>query len=99
MNNARARRPELNPILFRSALQEIVNLLVAINAAAQIDLGALLADNHVVTVDAARDGGRRQVAAHELQQGHLRRSILHSDAVDQQFEAGLAAHIAAAVCV
>ena len=84
MNDARSRRPELNAILLARALQEIVNLAVASNAAAKIDLGALLADNHVVAVDAGRHGGRREVAGHELQQRHLGGSVLHGDAVDEQ---------------
>lgn len=99
VDDARAGRPELNAVLLRRALQEVVHLLVAIDAVRQVEVRAALADDHVVAVDAAGDGGLRQAAAHELQQGHLRRGVLHGDAVDEQLEVGLGAHIAAAVGV
>lgn len=99
VDDARARRPELNAVLLRRALQEVIHLLIAVDAVRQVEVRAALADNHVVAVDAAGHGGLRQAAAHELQQGHLRRGVLHGDAVDEQLEVGLGAHIAAAVGV
>lgn len=99
VNDTRTRRPELDAILFASALQKVVDLLVAINAVLQVEVGATLADNHVVAVDAAGHGGLGQVASHELQQGHLGGGILHGDAVDEELEVGLGADVAAAIGV
>lgn len=99
MNNARTRRPKVNPKSLSRALQEVKHLLVGAQPRRQVLVGALLAHNQVVAVDARGDGGPRQVARHELQQGHLRRCVLHVGAVGLELQVGVAADVAPAVGV
>lgn len=99
MNDARARRPKVNPKSLSRALQEVKHLLVGTQPSRQVLVGALLAHNQVVAVYARGDGGSRQVARHELQQRHLRRRVLHVGAVGLQLQVGVPANVAPAVGV
>ena len=56
MYNPRPRRPKLNPILLRRALQKVINLLIPLDTLRQIHIRAPLADDHVVAVYTRRHG-------------------------------------------
>jgi hypothetical protein len=51
----------------------------------------------MVAMNAGRHRGRRQVAGHELEKGHLRRGVLHSYPIRVELEVRLAANIASIV--
>lgn len=99
MDDAGAGRPEIHAVLAGGGLEKVKDLLVGLDAGGEVVAGAALADDEVVAVDAGGDGRAREVARHELQQGHLRRGVLHVDAVRVETQVGGAADAAAIVRV
>ena len=99
MDDPRAGGPKVHAVAAGRRLEKVENLPVGLDAGGQVVVGALGPDDEVVAVDAGGDVGPCQVAGHELQQGHLRRCVLHVDAVGLEPQVGLAADVASIVRV
>lgn len=94
VDDTRSRGPELDTVLFSGRLEEVEHLLVLLDRAGEVSLGTSLSLDKVVTVDRGGDSTRGETAGHELEQGHLGRSVLHGDAVGAKLEVALAANLA-----
>ena len=69
------------PYLAETRLEEVVDLGVGVDGGVEVDHGADLGLDEVVAVDGGGHGDLGQAGGHELQQRHLRRGVLHGDAV------------------
>ena len=90
MDDAGPRLPESDPVFLRRRREEVVDFLILIDRAKEILLGAGLGSNQVVAMDRAGDRHLLLSGLHELQHRHLRRRVLHGDAVGAQGQHGLA---------
>ncbi|KAI6748867.1 hypothetical protein HG531_007814 [Fusarium graminearum] len=93
MNNSSARRPEVHSVFASSRLKEVKHLLVGLNTSRQIILSTLGSHNQVITVNACGDSRLGEVARHELEDGHLSRSILHVHTVGVETQVSLATDV------
>src|SRR3990172_6158287 len=81
VDDPRARPPEADAVLLRHRAEEVVHLLVLPDRAPQVVGGARLGADQVVAVHGRGHRHARAPRLHELQQGHLRRRVLHRDPV------------------
>jgi hypothetical protein len=90
VDDPRARLPELDAVLLRHGVQEVVDLLVLLDGPREVGGGARLRADQMVAVDGGRNGHARAPRLHELEQGHLGGGVLQSHAVHAQPEGRLA---------
>ena len=92
MDDACTRLPKAHTIALTRAQQKIVDFLIFLDCDRQIALDAELGANEVVRMD--RAGHCRIIATgqHELQNRHLRSSVLHSHPVGIEVDIAFAAH-------
>jgi hypothetical protein len=83
--------PEPDAVLGGGRAQEVVDLLVLLDRAGDVFLGAGLRADQMVAVHGAGHGHALLARLHELQQGHLRGGVLHGHAVGTQQQLRLAA--------
>ena len=83
--------PESDAVLRRHRTEEVVDLLVRVDRDAEVDRGADLGLDQVIAVHRRRHGSLGEAGGHELQQGHLRRGVLHGDTVGMEVVVGDAA--------
>ena len=81
MDDAGTRLPEPDAVAGCRRSEEIIDLLVGLEGVRQIRFGALSGANEMVAMDGCRHAHGVAARAHELQQGHLGRSVLHRHAV------------------
>ena len=90
MDDAASRLPEADAVLRRDRAQEVVDLAVGVFGDREIVRGVDACGDQVVAVHRRRDSHLGQAGRHELQQGHLRRGVLHRDAIGTQVGVGTA---------
>ncbi len=73
--------PEADVIAGGGRPKEVVHFLVLPVGGPEVVVGTLVGTDEVVAVHTGRHGHLLHAGVHKLQQGHLRRSILHSHAV------------------
>ena len=81
MDNTGTRSPETDMIFLRYGLQEIVNLFICLTSFRKIDVSAHICANQMITMNGSRHSNLILARIHELQERHLRRSILHRHAI------------------
>ena len=81
MDDTGTRFPEPDAIAGCRGSEEVVDLLVGLARVRQIRFGALSGADEMVTMDGRRHAHGVAARAHELQQGHLGRRVLHRHAV------------------
>ena len=89
VDDARAGLPEADAVLGRDGLEEVVDLVVALERGQEVDLAVLAGLDEVVAVHGGGHGHLGEAGGHELQQRHLGGGVLHGDAVG--VEVGVAA--------
>ena len=77
MDDSGARLPEPDAIFRCHAFQKVVNLSVRIACGRQILLHSLICLNQMIAMHGRGHSHLLLSCIHELQQGHLRRSVLH----------------------
>lgn len=90
MDDTRAGLPETNVILGAGGGQEVINFLVDTDSSCQIFATTDLGFNQMVTVNCGWVGYLIHAGGHELEDSHLRSSILAGDAIGAKLEVGLA---------
>ena len=91
VDDAAAGLPEADAVLLRGGGHEVEDLLVLLERDGQVLRRAFLGDDEVVAVDRRGDLHLRKAGGHELEKRHLRRRVLHRDAVGAQEEVRAAA--------
>jgi hypothetical protein len=81
VDDAAARLPEAHAVALPGGAQEVVDLTVGLVGELEVGVRADVRLDEVVTVDGRRDRDLVLAGEHELQDGHLRRRVLHGHAV------------------
>ena len=81
VDDAGTRFPESDAIFGRHALQEVIHFTVHLAGGRKVGLYAFVGLYQVVAVYRCRNGCCFFACIHELQQCHLRRGVLHGNAV------------------
>ncbi|MCG3120622.1 MAG: hypothetical protein ALAOOOJD_03403 [bacterium] len=81
VDDAGARIPKADAVFVGNAGEKFIHLLVLIARPRQIRMRTELGLNQMIAMHRARHDGLRQARAHELQQRHLRRRVLHGHAI------------------
>ena len=84
VDDAGAGLPEPDAILVGDGLEEIVDLVVAVDGLLEVRVRADLGLDQVVAMHRGRHGRLGFSSLHELQQGHLRGGILHGHTVGRK---------------
>jgi hypothetical protein len=81
VDDARAGSPEADAVARRGGAQELVHFAVGLACDPQVVPGPGEGLDQVVAVHGGGHGGLVAAREHELEQGHLRRRVLHGDAI------------------
>jgi hypothetical protein len=90
MDDARAGAPEADAVARRCRAQEVEHLAIRDVRGGHVLGRALMRLNQVITVNRARHRGLVATRRDELQDRHLRRRVLHRNAIGIQLEVRLA---------
>ena len=82
--------PEADAVAGGDRLEEVVDLVVALDRGQQVGLGVDPGLDEVVAVDGGRDLGLVEAGGHELEEGHLGGGVLHGHPVGAEVGVGLA---------
>ncbi len=86
VNNPGTGFPEADAVFVGHVTQKVVDLVVLVLGRLQISFGANLGADQVIAMGGGWHSHLVPTSLHELQQGHLRRRILHGNAIRAQLQ-------------